>query len=263
MITKVGQPVNYYLGHEIALHLNPLIGQQVKLQLSGDIECIHCHKSTKKSYSQGYCFICSQRLAACDLCIVRPEKCHYDQGTCREPEWGEAHCMQPHVVYLANASGLKVGITREVNIPTRWIDQGAAGAIPLLRVASRQLAGFVEVIIKNHLADKTNWREMLKGDVADQDFNAARDRVFAQCWPEIANLQATYGMLAINPILQAAEVHFAYPVSRYPEKIKSVNLDKTGEISGELLGCKGQYLIFDSGVVNLRKYTGYLGSIHA
>ena len=117
--------------------MNALLGQQIKLNYMGEIHCLNCQRLTKKSYSGGFCFPCSHRLAQCDLCFMKPETCHYDAGTCREPEWGEAVCMQDHIVYLANSSGLKVGITRINQIPTRWIDQGATQALPIFRVKSR------------------------------------------------------------------------------------------------------------------------------
>ena len=54
------------------------------------------------------------------------------------------------------------------------------------------------------------------------------------------------------------ELHeFHYPVTEYPEKVKSVNLDKIPEVEGILLGIKAQYWILDCGVINIRKYTGY------
>lgn len=119
-------PVQYAFrldDREVAV--NPLIGRPLRLEYLGSIFCTHCGRKTKKSFSQGYCYPCFTRLAQCDSCIVSPEKCHYEQGTCREPEWGERFCMTDHVVYLANSSGVKVGITRASQIPTRWIDQGA------------------------------------------------------------------------------------------------------------------------------------------
>ena len=105
--------------------LNPYIGKTIRLEYSGQINCIACGRKTKKSFNQGYCFPCMRSLAECDMCIVRPEQCHFDQGTCRDEQWALRHCMQEHIVYLANSSGLKVGITRHTQIPTRWIDQGA------------------------------------------------------------------------------------------------------------------------------------------
>src|SRR5690554_4764181 len=168
MPAEAGDPVAYTLAvGDARIALNDLMGRKVRIDFEGVIRCIHCDRTTKKSFNQGYCYPCFRKLAACDSCIMSPEKCHYHLGTCREPEWGEANCMVEHVVYLANSSGLKVGITRATQVPTRWIDQGAVTAIPMLRVASRYLSGLVEVACKNHVADRTNWRAMLKGDVPE------------------------------------------------------------------------------------------------
>ena len=49
----------------------------------------------------------------------------------------------------------------------------------------------------------------------------------------------------------------AYPVKEYPTKITSLGFDKNPKIEGTLLGIKGQYLIFDTGVINMRKHQGY------
>ncbi|MGB5589312.1 MAG: DUF2797 domain-containing protein, partial [Gammaproteobacteria bacterium] len=135
-------PVDYQLRiAEQELALAPRLGQSFTLRFEGEIRCANCARLTRKSFSQGHCFPCSQRLAACDLCIVRPDRCHFGQGTCREPDWGQTHCMQPHFVYLANTSGLKVGITRAHQGMTRWIDQGASQALPILEASSRHVSG--------------------------------------------------------------------------------------------------------------------------
>ena len=149
---------------EKRIDLNDFIGDDLTLNYSGEIHCVHCDRKMNKSFNQGYCYPCFTTLAQCDTCIMSPEKCHYDAGTCREPSWGESFCLQDHYVYLANSSGLKVGITRGTQIPTRWIDQGAVQALPIFRVQQRRYAGLVEVIFKQHMADKTNWRAMLKGN---------------------------------------------------------------------------------------------------
>jgi len=124
------------------------IGATVRLVFSGEIHCRYCHRRTSKSFGQGYCYACFRRLARCDACIMAPEKCHYRQGTCREPDWASGHCLVPHVVYLANSSGLKVGITRLSELPTRWIDQGEVQGLPLYRVTERRLAGLIEALLR-------------------------------------------------------------------------------------------------------------------
>ncbi len=239
------------------IEMNALIGQQIQFHFAGEIHCQACDRLTKKSYSGGFCFPCSQKLARCDLCMMKPETCHYDAGTCREPKWAEEVCMQDHYVYLANSSGIKVGITRFNQIPTRWIDQGATQAIPIFKVKTRHQSGLVEVIFKSHVADKTDWRKMLRGSADAMDLAAKRDELMVECQKEISELQQRFGDDAIKPLLNEKMIEIAYPVQQYPEKIKSQNFDKTPDISGELQGIKGQYLILDSGVLNIRKFSGY------
>ena len=258
MRSRLGQPVSYsarFGDNEIAL--NPLIDQQLKLIFSGSIYCIHCNRKTNKSFNQGYCYPCFQKLAQCDSCIIHPERCHFEQGSCREPAWGEKYCMQDHIVYLANSSGLKVGITRATQVPTRWIDQGATQALAIMRVRSRLQSGTLEMAFKQHVADKTNWRDMLKGKAAELDMAGERDRLLAACEEDVKELMARFGFFAISVLKGIDAVSIDYPVQAYPEKITSLNFDKEPVVSGTLIGIKGQYLIFDSGVINLRRFSGY------
>ena len=261
MAVTLDQPIRYQLRlDEHRVEMAPLIGQQLQLTFSGEINCIACNRKTRKSFNQGYCWPCSQRLAECDICIVRPEKCHFDQNTCRQPEWGEAHCMQPHIVYLANASGLKVGITRESQLPTRWIDQGASQALPLLRVSSRYGSGLVEILLAQQLSDKTNWRKMLKGTPTPLDLTIERTRLQQELNDEIHETLAKIGAHA--EWLNSEQIELEYPVQQHPETVKALNFDKTPDITGQLHGIKGQYLIMDTGVLNIRKFAGYQISIN-
>jgi len=237
--------------------VNPLIGQRLRLEYLGAIHCSHCGKRTKTSFSQGYCYPCMTKLAQCDVCIMAPEKCHYDAGTCREPSWGEQFCMTDHVVYLANSSGIKVGITRATQLPTRWLDQGASQALPIMRVATRQQSGLVEDLLRSQVPDRTNWRALLKGDAEELDLVAIREQVFDACADGLRELQGRFGLQAVQPLADAEVVQMKYPVEAYPSKIVSFNLDKDPVVEGTLLGIKGQYLIFDTGVINIRKYTAY------
>ena len=259
MRTLLESPVSYAftLDDEARVPLNPLLGQALALRYLGEIHCVHCGRVSSKSFNQGYCYPCFRRLAQCDSCIVSPEKCHYHLGTCREPEWGESHCMIEHIVYLANTSGVKVGITRHSQVPTRWMDQGATQALPVLRVQSRYQSGLVEMMLKAHVTDRTQWQAMLKGPSEPVDLPAWRDRLLAECADELTSLQREHGLQAIQPIVDGAVVAIDYPVLEYPAKVKSFNLDRQPEIEGTLVGIKGQYLIFDTGVINLRKYGGY------
>lgn len=258
MVGTLGEVVTYALpvGGKL-LPLQASLGKLLRISYTGAIHCTACGRKTNKSYSQGHCYPCSQRLASCDLCIMKPETCHYDRGTCREPGWGEGHCMQSHYVYLANTSGLKVGITRQTQLLTRWIDQGATEALPIFKVATRYQSGLIEVACKAHVADRTDWRRMLKGDGEPLDLYALRDELLDKCADELKALVARFGERALQRLPDAEVTRLSYPVEAWPKKITALNLDKTPEIEGTLLGIKGQYLIFDSGVLNIRKYTGY------
>ncbi len=241
--------------------LNQLIGQTLRLEFLGAINCIHCDRSIKKSFSQGYCWPCFTTLARCDSCMMSPEKCHFDAGTCREPEWAQDFCMTDHFVYLANSTGVKVGITRGTQLPTRWLDQGAIQAVPIFRVATRQQSGFVEDALRSQVGDRTNWRALLKGDVEPVDLLQIREQLMESCAESLDALQERFGLQAIQPITDVAVLDITYPVEAYPKKISSFNLDKNPIAEGTLIGIKGQYLMFDTGVINIRKYTAYQLSV--
>ncbi|GHD12198.1 hypothetical protein GCM10007052_12760 [Halioglobus japonicus] len=258
MTTELSDEVQYQLPlGDSHLPMNALLGSALSLSYSGQINCIACDRKTNKSFSQGFCYPCFKRLAQCDTCIMSPEKCHYDAGTCREPQWGEANCMIDHFVYLSNTSGVKVGITRHSQVPTRWIDQGATQAQPIFRVSTRLQSGLVETMFKSHVADKTSWQAMLKGDAEPVDLEQRRQALMSACGDELAALQERFGLQAITPLEGAEETRIRYPVLEHPTKVKSFNLDKAPLIEGTLQGIKGQYLIFDTGVINMRKYAGY------
>jgi hypothetical protein len=258
MVTQHSDTVEYELPlGESRIPMNPLLGKSLSLTFSGAINCIYCDRKTSKSFNQGYCYPCFTRLARCDSCIVSPEKCHFDQGTCREPDWGEANCMIEHIVYLANTSGIKIGITRVSQVPTRWMDQGAMQALPIYRVKTRQQSGLVEVLFKDHINDRTNWRAMLKGEVDLLELTAERNRLCAEVLPGIEALQQRFGLQAITPLGDETPRNFDYPVLNYPTKVVSHNPDKKALIEGTLQGIKGQYLILDTGVINMRKFGGY------
>ena len=258
MQSRLSDPVDYKvpLGDSV-VPLNQYLEKPIRLQYSGTIACVYCGRKTSKSFNQGYCYPCFQKLAQCDSCIIHPEKCHFDQGSCREPAWGEKYCMQDHIIYLANSSGLKVGITRATQVPTRWVDQGATQALAIMRVRSRLQSGTLEVMFKQHVADKTNWREMLKGEATTLDMQQESVRLLKECEADIKELEDRFGFFAISILNGVEPVSITYPVVQYPEKITSFNFDKEPKIEGTLLGIKGQYLIFDNGVINLRRFSGY------
>ena len=236
------------LGDEL-VSMNPLIGKQIKLEFEGVINCVATGKRIRKAYGQGYSWEAFNTLPECDTCIFKPERCHLAKGTCRDPEWGEKHCMQPHIIYLANSSSLKVGITRKTQVPTRWMDQGASFALPLCEVKDRLTSGLIEIQLAKKLGDKTNWRKMLSGVVDEIDLKEIKAKVLK----DHAKLFEKHGA----KILEDELYTFDYPVEQYPEKVTSLNFDKKPIIEGKLLGIKGQYFILDCGVINMRRHQGY------
>jgi len=247
---KTDNNVNYSLpiGDDL-IDLNPLIGSEITLEFTGIINCIDTGKVIKKSFSQGYSWESFVTKPFCDSCMFKPELCHFSVGTCRDPKWGEKHCFKPHIIYLANSSELKIGITRETQVPTRWMDQGASFALPILKVKDRYTSGLIEVEIAKKLGDKTNWRKMLKGDVDDIDLLKIKKEVLKEFKALIEKYEAE--------ILPDELYTFEYPVENYPTKVTTLSFDKTAKIEGKLQGIKGQYLIFDHGVLNIRKHQGY------
>ena len=258
LVTQLEEPVQYGLPmDDETLALNPLLGSRIRLEHHNAIQCTHCGRASKKSFSQGYCYPCFKKLPQCDLCMMSPERCHYSKGTCLDESFGDSFCMQPHLVYLANSSGLKVGITRPANLPTRWIDQGAVQAMPMLETQSRQIAGFAEVIFKGYISDKTQWQRMLKSENQHLNMAEARAELLATVTPELETLKEKFGDFAFNLVESEDVTTIHYPVEQYPTKVTSLNFDKTPIIEGTLMGIKGQYLIFDTGVLNIRRFTSY------
>lgn len=256
MKTELLNPVRYTLTMgDDQLVMNDLLNQPIKLTYEGQINCIECNKITKKSFAQGFCYQCFMSSPNNSECIIRPELCEGHLGIGRDPEWEKENHVQPHIVYLALTSQIKVGVTRKQQIPTRWIDQGAWKAIQLAEVPYRKLAGSIEVALKKQLSDKTSWQAMLKNNLAiDVDLLSEKER--------IASLLPQKWHQYIATENQITEIN--YPVLSYPNKVKSYNLDKDPYIKGKLMGIKGQYLIFEGGmVINIRKFSGYHISIEA
>ncbi len=236
--------------------MNQYLDQSIELEWTRRTFCLSCGNQTPKSYSQGHCYKCMISKASCDMCMMKPETCHFHLGTCREPDWGLSVCFHPHIVYLANSSAPKIGITRMTQMPTRWLDQGATQALPIMQVNSRRLSGLVEVLLGQDIADKTDWRKLLKGEAEPIDLMAIRDQLLDKYQVEIDQLlEDSSNELVILSDERVRE--FAYPVNHYPEKVTAHNFDKTPVIHGKLNGIKGQYLLLDTGVLNLRKFGGY------
>ncbi|MFK7907923.1 MAG: DUF2797 domain-containing protein [Chitinophagales bacterium] len=245
-----GETVAYQMviGEDL-VDMNALIGKEIKLTYAGGINCKVCGRKTKKSFAQGFCFPCFKNSPQNSPCIIRPELCEGHIGGGRDAEWEKEHHVKRHVVYLALSSGVKVGVTRGDQVPTRWIDQGATKAIHLAETPHRQLAGAIEVALKEHMSDKTNWQRMLKNQVAEGvDLLEEKQKAKALLSEDLQQyISAKDDIFTFN-----------YPVTDYPLKVKSVGFDKLPEIEGKLKGIKGQYLIFsDNRVLNIRKHTSY------
>ncbi|RIV43161.1 DUF2797 domain-containing protein [Flagellimonas pelagia] len=248
MQTENGHPIQYFLtlGSDF-LNLNQMLDRELHIDFI-KFQCLNCGED-KPIYRQGFCKSCFYETPLAGDWIMKPElsTAHLDQED-RNLEYEKKMQLQPHIVYLANSSNIKVGVTRKSQVPTRWIDQGAHEAIEIVEVPNRYLAGITEVALKDHVSDKTSWQKMLTNRIEDVDLVEWRDRLK----PFIPDEVADYF------IENNGETHLEFPVHQYPEKVKSLNLDKTPSYKGVLKGIKGQYLIFeDSTVFNVRGNEGY------
>lgn len=237
--------------------LNEYLGKKISLKTNDEIRCMECGKKTKKSFNQGYCFVCFSTLAKNDLCIMKPETCHFHKGTCREPNWGEKNCFKSHTVYFANSSGLKVGITKENPISNRWVDQGASFGIGLLEVQSRRDAGILESYLAKFLPDKTSWQKMVSMDPIPMDLNKEKEKFLkhldSKVFPYEENPKLNLNWKRMD---ESSVTAIQYPILSYPKKIKSLKLTKDTPIEDKLVGIKGQYLLFENGVINIRSLGG-------
>lgn len=258
MAVEAGDTVRYAMATKAGnIDLQPYIGQAFTLRATGRLSCVHCGKPVRKFYGQGFCFPCLQKAPEAAECIVRPELCRAHLGEGRDPAWERDHHATEHVVYLsqtsnrtAKASGMKVGVTRSTQVPVRWIDQGAVAAVVLARTPYRQLAGLIEVDLKAHLADRTDRHGMLQLVEPDPSgLERLRKGVADVLDPGLREWL----------VQEEAPVHtLAYPVLNWPAKVQTVQLAKTPEISGRLVGIKGQYLIWEDGrALNVRNHAGY------
>lgn len=232
------------------LNMNQWVGHEIGLRWEEAIHCIVTGRKIKKTFGEGMSFDAYQRSPQAVESILRPELSRIHEGIAlRDAAWEEAHHNQPHYVYLSRTSGIKVGVTRTVNVPSRWIDQGAVEAIILAETPYRQLAGLIEVELKAHFNDKTQWNAMLRSIRPEGE--------------ELLNLKDQ----AIDHLGEAYEAFFSdndtvttieYPVLNYPAKVASLKFEKSPELRSTLVGIKGQYLLFGNGMVlNIRSQSGY------
>ena len=249
MHPELQNPIQYYLVFQQAfLHMNQVINKKLVIKHTG-YQCLNCQKQ-KRIYRQGFCYDCFMSSPAVGDWIMRPElsKAHLNIED-RDLDYEKKVQLQPHIVYLAVASDLKIGVTRKTQVPTRWIDQGASFAVPVLEVPNRYLAGATEVVLKNHYTDKTNWRKMLQNNVLITDLQQ-----------DVLNSKNLLPKETVGFFDTTSHdiITLNYPVEKYPIKIKSLNLEKQADFSGVLTGIKGQYLLFEDGTVfNVRSFEGY------
>ena len=248
MRTENGNPVQYFLVFEDDfLNMNQALNKEVQIEFI-KFQCLNCGED-RPIYRQGFCKSCFYETPMAGEWIMKPElsTAHLDKED-RDLEFEKKMQLQPHIVYLANSSNVKVGVTRKSQVPTRWIDQGAHEAIEIVEVPNRYLAGITEVALKEHVSDKTSWQKMLTNRLEDVDLVEWRERLKTSIPSETLEY-----FIASN-----SETHLSFPVLQYPEKVKSLNLDKTPSYKGTLKGIKGQYLIFeDNTVFNVRGNEGY------
>jgi len=253
METLISNEVQYYLNlGKDRLHLNELIGKELVISYHSKINCIKCGKETKKSFAQGFCYSCLITAPEAEECVLNPELCKAHEGIARDMEFAKEHCLIDHYVYFAASPSLKVGVTRYNQLPTRWIDQGASWATAIAKTPNRYLAGILEVELKKHFSDKTNWRLMLNGSLPEKNL---LEGAISKLNDIKSNLFIKYEIE--NKIVTTLQ----YQVLRYPQKIQSINLDTQAILKGRLTGIKGQYLMFDDQVINIRKFGGYFCSL--
>ena len=233
---------------DTSFDLNNHIGDNIKINFSGEIHCIECGKKINKTFMQGFCYPCFILSPKTSDCIFKPHLCRAHEGESRDMKWSEIYCLSNQYVYLSLTSNLKVGVTRFNQIPTRWIDQGAHHAIKFAKVPNRYLAGMIEVEISKYISDRTQWRKMLQGDYEKLNL-ATKKNELVKILPEKYH-QYIHSDNSITDL--------KYPQIKQLDKIKSINIEKTPNVNGILTGIKGQYLIIDNlYVLNVRKYTGY------
>tara|TARA_Y100000588_G_scaffold377649_1_gene457044 strand:- start:300 stop:1097 length:798 start_codon:yes stop_codon:yes gene_type:complete len=254
MKSNLEESVQYLLPiGEDAISINNFIGKYILFKYENQIYCIGCGRKTNKSFAQGFCYPCFINSPETSECILRPQLCQAQDGIARNMEWAQTHCLQDHFVYLAISSGVKVGVTRSDQIPTRWIDQGAWQAIKLAKTPNRYIAGLIEVTLKEHISDRTQWQRMLKNELVEGiDLLDKKEEMLAHLSSDLSKYACSSSEI----------IEITYPVNEYPKKVKSLSFDKVSEIEGVLAGIKGQYLIFDNGeVLNIRKHNGYKVSL--
>lgn len=235
-------------------YMNPLVGEEITIRFLDEIHCIESGKKIKKTFGEGLSYDRWMKSPLASPSIIRPELSRIHEGIAlRDAAWEEEYHNKPHYVYLSRTSGVKVGVTRLQNKISRWIDQGASEGIIVAETPYRQLAGLIEVALKENLADKTAWQSMLKNEIKDTESLLSKKEEMLNILP-----------MDYEPFFYDDDTitQISYPVLEYPKKLKTLKLDETGIYKGRLMGIKGQYLMFKGGLVfNVRSHAGYRISI--
>lgn len=256
MRAENGEPITYFHLIDSAFHdsgefaVNDALHRKHTFEFQGQYQCF-CGELKNRVYQRNFCYDCFFKLPQASQSIFKPELSQAHLGIFeRDAEWEQKVHVQPHFVYLAMTGGeVKVGVTRSNQIPTRWIDQGATAGLIIAEAPHRHAAGVIEVALKARVNDKTNWRRMLT--TGSQDDTSILLEKRAELLPLIPEDHQLYSTVEYEPL------SLVFPVEAYPTKIKSLNLEKTPQFSGVLIGVKGQYLIFEDGVVfNIRSNEG-------
>jgi hypothetical protein len=255
-LSEVGEaqyslPIYSNLEFQGELDLKDWIGKRIRMNATGDIRCILHGEKINKTFGEGLCWKGFQDSSNASPCIIHPELCRAHEGVALrgDMEWEKNNHLIPHVVYLSNTSGIKVGVTSERNLFSRWIDQGARSGVVFARVPYRQLAGEFEVMLKEHVADKSNWKGMLQPDFGvSEDLIEVKERLLFEV-PE-----------AYQDFVDDEDrvYHIQFPCEDRPVNPKSWKLESGNTYEGTLKGIVGQYLILDNQqVLNIRSHAGY------
>lgn len=242
-------PLYDNLNQKEAVGLNELVNKEVNFRFNHQINCVVTGDSIKKVFGEGMSYKAFMNSPMASPSIIRPELSQIHEGIAlRDEAWERANHLQPHYVYLSKTAGVKVGVTRTTQIPTRWIDQGATEGIVLAEVPYRQLAGLIEVELKQHMSDKTNWRNMLKNMPCEENMVEKKEAAL-ELLPE-----EYHEFIFDDDSITTIE----YPVLKYPSKVTSLKFEKLPEFTKTLIGIKGQYLLFsDDTVINMRSHAGF------
>lgn len=251
MAARLEGLVHYQLPlDDVLVDVNALLGRRLRVSFMHSIRCVSCGKTIPKTYGQGFCYPCFTTVPEADACVLSPEKCRAHLGEARDMSWATAHCLIPHVVYLAMSGNIKVGVTRHTQVPIRWIDQGASSAVVLCETPNRHIAGVIEVFLKQHYPDKTKWQQMLKGVHDEGDLLVEKQRAAALLPPILR------GYVSGND--QVTSLSYPY-AGALPEMLAQVTFDKQSVVEGVLTAVRGQYLVFDHHwALNVRRHRGYL-----